>query len=80
MYPSNVCVLLNGEVSLTQQVEDVTIAAMPMFHAYGIVMYFTHALTVGFKLVVVKKFELAGYLRLVEQYTVCFSLAFVLPS
>ena len=72
IYPSNFCSLINGDVTLSRPLDHVTIAALPMFHSYGILMYFAHALTVGFKMVVMIKFNLDEYVRLVEQYAVCF--------
>ena len=48
--------------------EDVTIAFLPFFHIYGLTAIALLGIRCGATLVVVSKFELEPYLKLVEQY------------
>ena len=56
-------------------VDEVTIALMPMFHQYGILTYIAHHLTLGFKLIIMNKFDVELYLHLATKYEVLISLS-----
>jgi acyl-CoA synthetase (AMP-forming)/AMP-acid ligase II len=70
LYPSNFASLDRGDITLKMPAYDVTVAALPMFHQFGILMFLTHALTMGFKLIVMARFELNLYLKYVEVHRV----------
>jgi acyl-CoA synthetase (AMP-forming)/AMP-acid ligase II len=70
LHPSNFALPDSGYVTLTTPVDDVTVAVLPMFHQYGILMYFTHALAIGNKLVVLAKYDVKLYLKLVAVHRV----------
>lgn len=50
--------------------DEVTITALSMAHMFGINMYLAHTLPLGFKLIIMKKFEVKNYLYLIEKYQV----------
>jgi acyl-CoA synthetase (AMP-forming)/AMP-acid ligase II len=51
-------------------VDEVTVAVLPLFHIYAIEMYLTHALTAGFKLVTMPRFDRDEFLAIVNRYKV----------
>lgn len=70
LHPSNFASLDCGDITLTTPADDITIAVLPMFHQYGILMYFTNALAMGYKLVVMAKYDVRLYLKLVDVHRV----------
>lgn len=54
----------------SSSVEEVTVTAISMAHMFGINMLVTHALVLGFRLIVMKKFDVKKYLLLVEKHKV----------
>lgn len=60
------------QTGTVQQVrcEDVTIAVLPLFHIYGMQVTLNLALREGATVVTMPRFELDGFLRLVERYKV----------
>jgi acyl-CoA synthetase (AMP-forming)/AMP-acid ligase II len=50
--------------------EEVTVTAISMAHMFGINMLLTHSLLLGFRLIVMKKFDVKNYLLLVEKHRV----------
>jgi acyl-CoA synthetase (AMP-forming)/AMP-acid ligase II len=69
-YPSN-----NDDVS--RACDDVTIASLPMFHAWGTLAFIAYSLSVGQQVVVMSKFDASSYLQLVHKYQA--TLLYVVP-
>lgn len=49
---------------------EVTLAVLPLFHAFGIEMYLTHALTSGFTVITMSRYNRHQLVRLVHDYKV----------
>ena len=62
--------MTSGDVSITSPVDEVTVAVLPLFHIYAIEMYITHALTAGFRIITMCRFNREKFLQLVECHKV----------
>jgi len=62
--------MASGDVSITSPVDEVTLAVLPLYHIYAIEMYATHALTAGFQVITMQRFNREQFLRLVELHKV----------
>jgi acyl-CoA synthetase (AMP-forming)/AMP-acid ligase II len=73
-----VATLALGEQAMALSADDVSLAALPFFHVFGLHVILNFALQAGATVVAMARFELRQFLRSIERYRV--TRAYVVPA